>query len=308
MINSKRLCVSVAAMLVAFSLAQPTHAASLTTVQKRVTDIRNKINETIQSLRDGRNKFTSDLRASVTEAIETAKTTVADEKAGRDEFIAVGCEAFKASTTDMLLASQDAVDSALAIAGLNGGLFNTERARAKVNDASCRLLYPVYRAVGPGIEQAQADITVSANATANGFSRLQTIIEDQTRPLECKSGSAPVCAVLESRNCGAYVRNAAEITEILDVGRKTVTGLRVSGKTASAAGKIGIWKAVVAIWGWVGGDIEFNLPEFIAETTAAVAEAIEPQVQKQTIRLNSCVALFAQDRTLFKLNKLLAQN
>ena len=308
MTTSKRLCLSVAVLVISFAVIQPADAANLTTIQNRVTDIRNKINETIQSLRDGRNKFTSDLRASVTEAIDTAKTTIEDEKAGRDEFIAAGCEAFKVSTTDMLLASQDAVDSAFALAGINGGLFNTQRARTKINDASCRLLFPVYRAVGPGIEQAQADITMSANATANGFSRLKMLIDDRTRPLECKSGSAPICAVLNSKNCSAYVRNATEINEILEIGRKTVTGLRVSGKTASAAGKIGVWKAAVAIWGWVGGDIEFNLPEFIADITEAVAEAIEPQVVKQSGRLTACVDLFAQDRTLFKLNTLLAQN
>ena len=62
----------------------------------------------------------------------------------------------------------------------------------------------------------------------------------------------------------------------------------------------------MAIWGWVGSDIEFNLPEFLSKTTEAVAVAIEKVVTKNETQLNACVDLYAQDRTLHKLNKLLS--
>lgn len=303
---TKTVGISVAALVVAFSMIGPVDAAITDTILDRVTQIRSRVNEMISSMREGRDQLGNNLKSSISEAIETAKTTVNDEKAGLDDFINSGCDSFKISTSDMLMASQDAVSSALNLGNVNIGLFNTERARDKINAAKCRLLYPVYRAVGPSIEEAQADITASANATAAGFDRLKGLLDDATSPLPCKSGDAKICKVLVGRKCSTYVRNAPEIYDILDIGKKTVIALRVSGKVADAAGKIGVWKAAVAIWGWVGSDIEFNLPEFLSKTTEAVAEAIEPVITKQRNQINACVDLYAQDKILGNQKKILS--
>jgi hypothetical protein len=304
---TKTVCISVAALVVAFFMTGPVGAALSDTVLTRVTQVRTKVNEVLTSLREGRNQVGSNFKSSINEAIQTAKTTVNDEKEGLDDFVVSGCNSFKISTNDMLMASQDAVTSALNLANVNVGLFKTERARDKINSAQCRLLYPVYRAVGQSIEEAQADITASANATAAGFDRLKGLLDDATKPLDCKSGDAAICAVLVSRKCSTYVRNAPEIHDILDVGKKTVTALKVSAKVADAAGKIGVWKAAVAVWGWVGSDIEFNLPEFLSATTGAVAVAIEQGVTKQRTQLDACVDLYAKDKILGKQNRMLSK-
>jgi hypothetical protein len=301
---TKTVCISVAALVVAFSMIGAVDAGVTDSILNRVTQIRAKVNEMLTSMREGRNQLGKNLKGSINEALETAKTTVNDEKVGRDDFIDRGCDSFKISTNDMLMASQDAVTSALNLANVNVGLFNTERARDKINSARCRLLYPVYRAVGPGIEDAQTDITASANATAAGFDRLTGLLDDATSPLDCKSGNAAMCAVLVGRKCSTYVRNAPEIHNILDAGKKTVIALKVLGKVADAAGKIGVWKAAVAIWGWVGSDIEFNLPEFLSKITEASAVAIDQVLTKQRTQLNACVDLYAQDRILSQIKRL----
>ena len=298
----KSIYISLAALAVTLIVVAPVDASINDSILNRVTAVRTKVNEMLTSLRKGRDEVGSTLQRSIDEALDTARTTVKDEQEGRDDFINSGCTSFKISTIDMLMASQDAVTSALNLAGVNSGLFNTERAQEQIDSAQCRLLYPVYRAVGASIEEAQADITQSANATAAGLDRLKGLLDDATS-IECKSNNAAICAVLENRKCGAYVNHAPEIADILDISTKTVTGLRVTGKVADAAGKIGIWKAAVAIWGWFGGDIDFNLPEFLSKTTEAVAEAVEPVVIKQRGQLRSCVDIYAQDRILAQIKR-----
>ncbi len=306
MCTNKRLVTFVATSIVVMSTIQPAQAGPIDVVKERTATIINKVNFLIDALRDGRRNMTNQIYESIDEAIDTAKSTLDDEKQGRADFIDRGCDNFKVSTTDMLMASQDAVASALGLAEIDGGLFNTERARTKISNASCRLLYPVYRAVGPGLEQAQAELTMTANATSAGFIRLKGLLDDATAPLVCQSNDDALCAILVNRKCGTYVRNATEINQILGIAKKAVIALKVSGKVADAAGKIGVWKAAVAVWGWVGSDIEFNLPEFLSKTTEAVAEAIDPVVTKQRNQLRQCVDIYAQDLTLGKLNKLLA--
>ena len=307
MSTTKRIGMSIAALLVAFSMAEPANAGILDTILNRVNAIRSSVNEMVSSLREGRNQVTSNLKNSINEALETARTTIDEERQGRDDFIARGCDSFKMSTTDMLMASEDAVTAALSLSDLDVGLVSTERARARISDARCRLMYPVYRAVGPRIEAAQADITASANGTAAGLSRLKGLLDDNTKPLGCLSGKPAICRVLVGRKCSTYLRNSDEIFDTLDVADKTVTGLKVFGKVADAAGKIGVWKAAVAVWGWVGGDVEFNLPEFLSKKTEALAAAIEPVAKKEKDQLNACIDLFAQDRTLGNLEMLLSQ-
>ena len=88
--TTKRVCMSIAALLIAFSMIEPAQAGILDTILNRVNAIRSSVNEMVTSLREGRQQVTSDLKNSINEALETARTTIDEERQGRDDFIERG--------------------------------------------------------------------------------------------------------------------------------------------------------------------------------------------------------------------------
>ena len=259
-------------------------------------------------MRESRKRATSELNDSIDDALGSAESALQKESAERTAFLDHGCTEFKASTSNVLREGQLVVTAALNLSGVNKDLFDTQAARERVEEASCKRLYPVYRAGGLEIQAAQNDMADKARITRNRLNRLRNIIRERTAPLVCQSDDPAICAIVENSGCGVYIRNATEIENILSDANKAVTAFEVAGTAATAVGKIGVWEAEVGAWGFAGAHVNINVPEYLAYNLKSVSAAIQPVTEKHQAKLESCVDLYMHDQMVGKVNELLAAN
>jgi hypothetical protein len=244
------------------------------------------------NLRAGIADLTGDLKSMIDDAIEDAKSSIKDERDGREAFLpggqcAAACSAFRADLIDTLNSVRDLSSEVFEAADLSAQA-DLSPLITVIQSAPGRMLYPLHRVssrlIGPGLVSR-------LHATVANLQLLREVEQGASRKPAGSRGP------LEAPDVCAAMLAKAEGVEVAATG-VTVTSavLRITGKIFDAMGETRI-TGTGATWGWVGATIEENKRKKIGNLLEGVSEGLARIADHSREKLMYCTLLDAREQT-----------
>lgn len=252
-------------------------------------EMRNEMLQSATALATGVRDF-------VDEAVADLEQDVADELAGRDEFVnGGGAPAFRQELLVLLERLETLVNALnLACGGPEAGVDFT-REMMIINAAPDRLLYPSYRAMvaeTPGMLEWFSDLLDRA---AMDILVIEGMLTETSEPVDGDLLDQ------EEHDCSYVLANLADIRAATSDLTRFALAARGFGAVLKAAGTTEIEKNG-ALWGWAGGSIKNNRVKKLGVLVDGLGTAVSGLTGYVSVKTRYCAAVGieveARDRDL----------
>lgn len=268
------------AAFLAFS-PQPAHAQRiLNTIldaardaREAAQDARNTSRDMRDNMRNGVASVTGDLRAMIEEAVEDARRIVQQRMEGRAEFLGDNCNpsspcgAFRGRISQFLT-NVGAVSGALSMFTESDAHPDLAPMVTMVERAPGRVLLPIYRVSGNLFE---SELFQSLDDVATDLTTMKAAVDS------ARDGT-----------CTVAIERATLVRLVAFRWRAKGLALRVAGKVFNAVGEVEV-SAEAGFWGFVGGEVQWNVPKQLAIFLEFMGEGLQKAGENTNSALSDCL-------------------
>jgi len=265
-----------------------------TEARERATEARNSANELRDNARLGLTALTSQVRDTITEAVEDMQQFVERELEGRDAFIADGgcslavCEPFRQDLVSFLQNIQALMNMILSFLELEELYLDFDREVQIINVIPGRALYPLYRVLMVESQLFGPELFDRLDAAVNDLAVLKEALQGPAAQAAAARGDSPPLDS-EVMSC-TFVMNQYEA---ISMAKRAVSlhGImfKVMGKRLKAKGETTAEGANPGIHGYINVTIKDNKEKSVGETLESVSEALSKIAEFADDKLRDCV-------------------
>lgn len=251
-------------------------------------DARTTSREMRNNMREGAEAVTGNLRTMIEEAVEDARRILQQQMEGREEFLGNNCDPSSPcgefrSRIGEFLTRVGRVSSALATFTGSDAQPDLAPMVAMVERAPGRVLLPIYR--------------VSGNMFDSDLVRRLDAVPEQLETLQNALASA------RDGSCTFAVDHAQEVRQVTYVLRAGGLAYRVTGKVFDAVGEVEV-SGEAGFWGFVGGDVKWNVLKQIGILYGFVGESLQKVGENANSALSDCMSSREQAALMAAVNEI----
>jgi hypothetical protein len=270
-----------------------------TEARNRATEARNAAEELRDNARLGLAALTTQIRTTISEAVEDMQQMVERELEGRDAFITDGgcsqavCAPFRQDLVTFLQDIQAITNLTLAILEAEELQINFDRQIDIINLIPGRALYPLYRVLAAEGNLLGPELLNRMSATRDDLAVLKEALQEPAVRASAAAGDAPTPLESEVAGCTFVMNNYDRISAAKKAVSLHGVMFKVMGKRLSATGETTATGTNPGIAGYINVTIKDNKVKSTGEILDGVSEALSKIADFADDKLRDCVTFSA---------------
>jgi len=243
----------------------------------RAIEARDAAQETRDAVREGRERITTQVRETISDAVDDVTQIIEDERAGRDAFLPGGvcgtqCISFR---NDLLTLVENMETTANGIVGITSLSVDLEFQNTKdlINNLPGRALFPLYRLV------------VAENNILNSLSTVMGTVGDNL-------------SILDVDQCDAILSNPETFSAATKSVNAAAISFKIVGKFLDARGETSLTEGDVGIHGYVHITVKTNQVKKVGSLLTGVSDSLRAAASFASGKQRFCTILASNDNVL----------